>query len=186
MQAAYSKHSPGWAPWYQACEPSELRALGIEPPLRVDVLCQRLGERRGRPLRLVSSPTLPRARCAATPGRSARPAGLAVSLALIQALAAFAGLVWTLNQLRRAPRHRGLWLVSACLATAEAVYVLGLDPVAAAINATVAAGASKVPENVAVMVFHFLVIWFFLNAAGTPASRVHRQALIASWPRPPR
>jgi hypothetical protein len=32
----------------------ELRALGIEPPLRVDVLCQRLGERRGRPLRLVS------------------------------------------------------------------------------------------------------------------------------------
>lgn len=32
----------------------ELRALRIEPPLRVDVLCQRLGERRGRPLRLVS------------------------------------------------------------------------------------------------------------------------------------
>jgi hypothetical protein len=32
----------------------ELRALRIEPPLRVDVLCQRLGERRGRQLRLVS------------------------------------------------------------------------------------------------------------------------------------
>jgi hypothetical protein len=103
-----------------------------------------------------------------------------VSLTLFQALAAFAGLVWTLNQLHRAPRHRGLWLVTACLATAEAVYVLGLGPVAAAINATVAAGASKVPENVAVMVFHFLVIRFFLNAAGTPSSRVRRQALICS------
>ncbi|MGH3830244.1 MAG: hypothetical protein ACRDRS_07280 [Pseudonocardiaceae bacterium] len=34
----------------------DLRALGIEPPLRVDVLCQRLGERRGRPIRLVSCP----------------------------------------------------------------------------------------------------------------------------------
>lgn len=32
----------------------DLRALGIEPPLRVNVLCQRLGERRGRPIRLVS------------------------------------------------------------------------------------------------------------------------------------
>jgi len=31
----------------------ELQALDIEPPLRVDVLCQRLGERRGRPIRLV-------------------------------------------------------------------------------------------------------------------------------------
>lgn len=103
-----------------------------------------------------------------------------MSLALLQALAAFAGLVWTLIQLRRAPGHRGLWLVTACLATAEAVYVLGLDPVAAALNTTIAAGASKVPENVAVMVFHFLVIWFFLNAAGTPASRVRRQALICS------
>lgn len=31
----------------------ELQALDIEPPLRVDVLCRRLGERRGRPIRLV-------------------------------------------------------------------------------------------------------------------------------------
>ncbi|RKT11333.1 hypothetical protein BX285_5281 [Streptomyces sp. 1114.5] len=31
----------------------ELRALGIQPPLQVDVLCQLLGERRGRPIRLV-------------------------------------------------------------------------------------------------------------------------------------
>lgn len=30
-----------------------LRALKIEPPLRVDVLCERLGERRGRPIRLL-------------------------------------------------------------------------------------------------------------------------------------
>lgn len=32
----------------------ELRALAIDPPLRVDLLCQRLGKRRGRPIRLVS------------------------------------------------------------------------------------------------------------------------------------
>lgn len=32
----------------------DLRALGIEPPLQVDLFCQRLGERRGRPIRLVS------------------------------------------------------------------------------------------------------------------------------------
>lgn len=32
----------------------ELRALNILPPLRVDILCQRLGQRRGRPIRLVS------------------------------------------------------------------------------------------------------------------------------------
>jgi len=31
----------------------ELRALRIDPPLRVDVLCERLGERRRRPIRLV-------------------------------------------------------------------------------------------------------------------------------------
>lgn len=31
----------------------ELRALDIDPPLRVDVLCERLGLRRGRPIRLV-------------------------------------------------------------------------------------------------------------------------------------
>ncbi len=31
----------------------ELRALGIQPPLQVDVLCRLLGERRGRPIRLV-------------------------------------------------------------------------------------------------------------------------------------
>lgn len=30
----------------------ELRGLGIRPPLRVDTLCERLGERRGRPIRL--------------------------------------------------------------------------------------------------------------------------------------
>ncbi|OZM73071.1 hypothetical protein CFN78_12705 [Amycolatopsis antarctica] len=34
----------------------ELQALDIEPPLRVDVLCGRLGERRGRPIRLVPYP----------------------------------------------------------------------------------------------------------------------------------
>lgn len=34
----------------------ELRALRIDPPLRVDVLCERLGERRGRPIRLVPFP----------------------------------------------------------------------------------------------------------------------------------
>ncbi|WP_028938076.1 hypothetical protein [Pseudonocardia spinosispora] len=31
----------------------ELRSLKIEPPLRVDVLCERFGESRGRPIRLV-------------------------------------------------------------------------------------------------------------------------------------
>ncbi|WP_167501614.1 hypothetical protein [Streptomyces malaysiensis] len=31
----------------------ELRALGIQPPLRVETLCHKLGERRGRPIRLV-------------------------------------------------------------------------------------------------------------------------------------
>ncbi len=31
----------------------ELRALDIQPPLRVDELCRQLGERRGRPIRLV-------------------------------------------------------------------------------------------------------------------------------------
>lgn len=31
----------------------ELQALGIQPPLQVDVLCRLLGERRGRPIRLV-------------------------------------------------------------------------------------------------------------------------------------
>lgn len=34
----------------------ELQALEIQPPLRVDVVCQRLGERRGRPIRLVAYP----------------------------------------------------------------------------------------------------------------------------------
>ena len=34
----------------------ELRALNISPPLRVDDLCDRLGERRGRPIRLVAFP----------------------------------------------------------------------------------------------------------------------------------
>ncbi|OSP41394.1 hypothetical protein B7767_21070 [Streptomyces sp. 13-12-16] len=31
----------------------ELRALGIQPPLRIDELCRRLGEHRGRPIRLL-------------------------------------------------------------------------------------------------------------------------------------
>ncbi len=30
--------------------------MDIEPPLRVDVLCERLGQRRGRPIRLVAYP----------------------------------------------------------------------------------------------------------------------------------
>jgi len=30
--------------------------MNIEPPLRVDLLCERLGERRGRPLRLIPYP----------------------------------------------------------------------------------------------------------------------------------
>ncbi|NJC71910.1 hypothetical protein HC031_19635 [Planosporangium thailandense] len=34
----------------------ELRTLDIQPPLRVDVLCARLGERRGRPIRLLPYP----------------------------------------------------------------------------------------------------------------------------------
>lgn len=34
----------------------ELRGLNITPPLRVDVLCERLGERRGRPIKLVEWP----------------------------------------------------------------------------------------------------------------------------------
>lgn len=34
----------------------ELQSLGIETPLRVNVLCRRLGERRGRPIRLVPYP----------------------------------------------------------------------------------------------------------------------------------
>ncbi|QHC21392.1 hypothetical protein GR130_08065 [Streptomyces sp. GS7] len=34
----------------------ELRALDVRPPLRVEVLCQQLGERRGRPIRLVAHP----------------------------------------------------------------------------------------------------------------------------------
>ena len=33
-----------------------LRALDIQPPLQVDVLCQRLGERRNRPIRLLAYP----------------------------------------------------------------------------------------------------------------------------------
>ena len=37
------------------CE-TTLRALDIEPPLRVPVLCERLGARRGRPIRLVPYP----------------------------------------------------------------------------------------------------------------------------------
>lgn len=32
----------------------ELRALDVRPPLRVDALCRQLGERRGRPIRLIS------------------------------------------------------------------------------------------------------------------------------------
>lgn len=31
----------------------ELRALGLQPPLQIKLLCQRLGERRRRPIRLV-------------------------------------------------------------------------------------------------------------------------------------
>ncbi|WP_433855497.1 hypothetical protein [Streptomyces kronopolitis] len=31
----------------------ELRALNVQPPLQVDELCRQLGERRGRPIRLV-------------------------------------------------------------------------------------------------------------------------------------
>ena len=103
-----------------------------------------------------------------------------MNFAFIEALAAFAGLMWTANQLRRAPRHRSLWLIAACLLAAEAVYVLGMDSVAAAINTTVGAGASKLPQNLAVMIFHFLVIWFFLDAARTPRSRVRRQAIICA------
>jgi hypothetical protein len=103
-----------------------------------------------------------------------------VNFAFIEALAALAGLVWTTHQLRRAPWHHGLWLVTACLGAAEAVYVLGLDSVAAVINATVGAGAAKVPENLAVMVFHFMVIWFFLDAAGAPVSRIQRQAALCA------
>lgn len=34
----------------------QLRQLDIEPPLRVDVLCTRLGEQRGRPIRLAAYP----------------------------------------------------------------------------------------------------------------------------------
>lgn len=34
----------------------ELRALDIQPPLRVEELCRKLGERRGRPIRLVPHP----------------------------------------------------------------------------------------------------------------------------------
>ncbi|OLZ72836.1 hypothetical protein AV521_07685 [Streptomyces sp. IMTB 2501] len=34
----------------------ELRALDVRPPLRVEALCQQLGERRGRPIRLVAHP----------------------------------------------------------------------------------------------------------------------------------
>jgi hypothetical protein len=103
-----------------------------------------------------------------------------VNFAFIEALAAFAGLMWTANQLRRAPRHRSLWLIAACLLAAETVYVLGMDSVAGAINTSVGAGASKLPENLAVMIFHFLVIWFFLDAASTPRSRVRRQAIICT------
>lgn len=35
---------------------AELQALDITPPLRVDVLCERLGAARGRPIRLVPYP----------------------------------------------------------------------------------------------------------------------------------
>lgn len=38
---------------------AELRAMQITPPLRVDVLCRRLAERRGRRLRLVPFPLSP-------------------------------------------------------------------------------------------------------------------------------
>ncbi|HEX5348565.1 MAG TPA: MAB_1171c family putative transporter [Pseudonocardiaceae bacterium] len=103
-----------------------------------------------------------------------------MNLALLQAFAAFAGLLWTGNQLRRAPLHRGLWLVTASLGAAESVYLLGQDSVAAAINVAVGPGASKVPENIAVMTFHFLVIWFFLDAAGTPRSRIRREASLCA------
>lgn len=34
----------------------ELHALDLQPPLRIEVLCQRLGTRRGRPIRLVAHP----------------------------------------------------------------------------------------------------------------------------------
>ncbi|MGH3829240.1 MAG: hypothetical protein ACRDRS_02125 [Pseudonocardiaceae bacterium] len=34
----------------------ELQALDLRPPLRVEVLCQRLGARQGRPIRLVAHP----------------------------------------------------------------------------------------------------------------------------------
>lgn len=34
----------------------ELQALGVQPPLRVDEVCRLLGERRGRPIRLVPYP----------------------------------------------------------------------------------------------------------------------------------
>lgn len=34
----------------------ELHALDLQPPLRVEVLCQRLGTRQGRPIRLVAYP----------------------------------------------------------------------------------------------------------------------------------
>ena len=34
----------------------ELRELGVQPPLQVDVLCELLGRRRGRPIRLVPYP----------------------------------------------------------------------------------------------------------------------------------
>lgn len=36
----------------------ELHSLGIMPPLQVPALCERLGERRGRPIRLMSYPLL--------------------------------------------------------------------------------------------------------------------------------
>jgi len=87
-------------------------------------------------------------------------------------------LSWRAATLWRNPLHRSLWLVTACIAAAEVEYVLALPGVAATADDTVGAGTAKLLQNLALFLFSFLLVCFFLDSAGEPTKRIRKEAAL--------
>jgi hypothetical protein len=76
------------------------------------------------------------------------------------------GLLAVLYQLTRAPRDRGLRLIALCLAAALASGVFELDWAARALVAHTGLATAKLLQNLLLCALFFLLISFFLHAAG--------------------
>ncbi len=91
---------------------------------------------------------------------------LLTALLRAQLVALVAALLWKLNQLRRAPSDRRLWIVTLCVAAAVLAFGADTPSIARFLTSAGGAGAAKLAQNLLLFIVFYLLMVFFLYSNG--------------------